>query len=466
MLYNLERDTARELQHHVQAPDALVGMAVIAAMTFACQGKVDVRLPTGKVSPVTMFMLAIASSGERKSTIDRLVMAPFRDEDRRRTIENLQRIKEYQAEHVVWEARNRGLTQAIAKTIRKREDASALNKELFAHASVKPEVPRLKLLMHEDVTPAALMEALEGDGVSIAISTDEGQILFQGAAMDNLGLLNRVWDGPPSLPKSRFRANGDIVSNPRASMWVMAQPEALAQYRARKEAITKGSGHWARYLVGWPGSTQGNRWTIRGEPRWEQLAAFHERVRSILESKPASIAGSGDERTVLEFTPEAADAWYGHAEYVEQLLRSGEFFEDISDFASKLMEIIGRLAAILHHFSGQSGAISCDSLGRASQIFEWHVYEFKRLFTPRPGVPQCFEDAEKVLSYLYRKQWNGGTVDLAVRQNQVLHVGPVRPVSRLEAALKVLFDRGAIYGAYDSNGATLVVLRAQFFMKS
>ena len=81
MLYDLARAAARELQYHVQAPDAIIGMAVIAAMAFACQGNVDVRLPTGKVSPLTLYLLAIASSGERKSTIDRLVMRPFREID-------------------------------------------------------------------------------------------------------------------------------------------------------------------------------------------------------------------------------------------------------------------------------------------------------------------------------------------------------------------------------------------------
>jgi len=75
----LVRETAYELSQHLQAPDALIGMSLLAVMSAACQGRIDVKLPTGQVRPVSLNILAIAESGERKSALDSLAAKPLYD---------------------------------------------------------------------------------------------------------------------------------------------------------------------------------------------------------------------------------------------------------------------------------------------------------------------------------------------------------------------------------------------------
>src|SRR3546814_3651790 len=63
------REAGFEIKRNVQAPDALIGLALINAMTMACQALIKVKLPMGQLRPVTQYVMTVAESGEdRKST--------------------------------------------------------------------------------------------------------------------------------------------------------------------------------------------------------------------------------------------------------------------------------------------------------------------------------------------------------------------------------------------------------------
>src|SRR5690606_10746323 len=100
---------------------------------------------------------------------------------------------------------------------------------------------------------------LQGDGESIAITTDEGHMLFKGDAMRHVGLLNRLWDSPEVLPRDRADDDHRLVMNPRVSVSIMTQPGPLKEFLEKGGAIARESGHWARYLVGSPPSRMGYR---------------------------------------------------------------------------------------------------------------------------------------------------------------------------------------------------------------
>src|SRR3546814_10752218 len=60
------REAGFEIKRNVQAPDALIGLALINAMTMACQALITVKLPMGQLRPVTQYVMTVAESGERK----------------------------------------------------------------------------------------------------------------------------------------------------------------------------------------------------------------------------------------------------------------------------------------------------------------------------------------------------------------------------------------------------------------
>jgi hypothetical protein len=217
------RDTAFELQRNVQAPDAMIGMSLVSAITMACQGLIAVKLPIGQIRPVTQNMLVIGESGERKSAVDGHVFEPFREADALIEKAHEAALEAYQVESDWWQTVNNSIRREIDKAFRDDEGMSETKAKLAAHAKLKPKKPKLRTLVRSDITQRAIMDALEGDGESIVIMTDDGESLFKSGAMSNLGVLNRLWDSPKTLPLDRAQQEHVAVLNPRVSIWIMTQ---------------------------------------------------------------------------------------------------------------------------------------------------------------------------------------------------------------------------------------------------
>ncbi len=445
------RDAGYELQRNVQAPVAMIGMSLTSAITMACQGLIVVKLPIGLIRPVTQNMLFIGGSGERKTPVDGHVFEPFRDADALIEKTHEASLEAYQVEKDWWQTVNNSIRREIDKAFRDDEGMSEAKSKLAAHAKVKPKKPKLRTLVRCDITQRAIMNALEGDGESIVIRTDDGESLFKSGAMSNLGVLNRLWDSPKTMPLDRAEQEHVSVLNPRVSIWIMTQEEVLKTYCENRGKLAKGSGHWARYLVGFPNTTKGTRWMAPDELVWEHLPKFHTRIRELLVQFQDKMASGKIEREVVEFSDDAKARWIQQANNTEWMIRPGEYLSDIDDFASKTMEIVARLAASMHYFAGDGGKISLDTLERAIEIVAWHVDEFKSLFTAQPVMPQEQVDAYKLAKWLRKNIWSGWGSQSWVAKNYLLQYSTVRNRNRLNAALSVLNDQSAIWIGQDQK---------------
>lgn len=440
------REAGLEILRNVQAPAALIGMCLINALAMACQGLIDVKLPTGQIRPTLLYLLIVIESGGRKSTVRSLVLRPFLEADACAYLTYQAKMEQYQTALDAWQAKNKGLCRAISKAISKGESTTSLDEQLAHHALSKPKKPHLDLFLHESTTGKALMEVAQGDGMSKGVSTDEGDVLFQSPAMSNLGLMNRFFDGPEVLPLGRV-GEQILVMNPRVSVSIMTQSAPLLAYLDKRGSIARGSGHWARYLVGWPQSMQGYRHVQTAEPIWEHLPAFHARIRDLLDKYRKMVESGKVEREIVEFSDDAKARWFDLAVQTENMLRQGEYLSDINDFASKIMEILSRLAAAMHHFSGEGGKITLDTLERAFAVVQWHIEEFKFLFSPQFVIPPDQIDAQAIVAYLRTRIWRGPNSDTFVPKNHVLHNGPLRgsgAKTRLDAALDLLTVQGGV----------------------
>lgn len=69
--YNGIRDALREVQFNLQAPEALIGGSFLTAMSIACQGDVNVELPTGQIRRFRSMSprLPIPVSARRRPTV-------------------------------------------------------------------------------------------------------------------------------------------------------------------------------------------------------------------------------------------------------------------------------------------------------------------------------------------------------------------------------------------------------------
>ncbi|HEL3759487.1 TPA: DUF3987 domain-containing protein [Stenotrophomonas maltophilia] len=439
-------------------------MSLISATTMACQGLIEVKLPIGQIRPVTQNLLVIAESGERKSAIDSRVFEPFRDFDSMIKKAHDSAFEAYQVEIDWWQTVNSSIRREIDKACRENEGMDEVKAKLAAHAKLKPKKPKLRAVLRSDITQRAIMDALEGDGESIAIMTDDGESLFKNYAMSNLGLLNRLWDSPIALPLDRADQERVAVLNPRVSICIMTQEEVLKNYREKRGKLAKGSGHWARYLVGFPQTTKGTRWLSPDELVWEHLPKFHARIRELLVQFQDMMVSGKVEREIVEFSDDAKARWIQQANNTEWMIRPGEYMSDIDDFASKTMEIVARLAASMHYFAGEGGKISLDTLERSIQIVMWHVGEFKRLFSPhQPIIPDEKSDALKLAMWLRTHHWRGWHSQSWIPKNLLLQYGPVRNRNRLNSALGLLSGQFAISLSQNQRRQWFVHLHDNFF---
>lgn len=446
-----------EVMAKVKAPDALIATSFLATMSIACQGLVDVRLPIGSVSPVSLNILIKAESGERKTATDKIVGDPIYAHDEASIVQHQQDLLQYKADHRYWKTVESTIRSMIAKAIRQGEDSEDLRLRLEEHIKSEPAMPQSHRFIHQVATEPALMQSLEGEGRSIAIATDEGEVVFKGGLMSRPGLRNKGWDGAKLLVFDRLRTGSVIARQPRITINLMVQDAVLNVYQQDKGAVARGSGFWARYLVGAPATTQGFRFINYIDEEWRYLPSFHARVRELLESYTTQRKSGVVKREVLEFTPEAAAEWVRLYNEIERQIQPWQYLNDIHDFASKANEILARVAALLHYFTRQKGRITIETLNAAVNIVNWHLHEYKRLFSPQLNEFSMSESMIAVDRFLFFNFWRMGLPNAP--KNHVLRNGPnhLRSKASLEPVIEAMVAHGWIT-VFKEQGSNRVML--------
>lgn len=458
--YVVVKDAMEEVWKNTQAPDALVAMEFLACMSAAAQGLYDVRLPTGQCRPVSLYSVVMADSGERKTGVSNCVGAPLIAHDLANMARYEADMQEYAQQKSVWESIEVGLRRKLTKLTQEGEPLEETSRALIEHTASKPIQPKLRRLIRENATSRAMMEALEGDGQSIALKSDEGDVILRGGALSQIGLANKLWDGPAMFAMDRSRGENIIVRNPRVTIAYMMQSQVFKDALERRGDIVRASGHLARYLVGYPASTQGTRYTSEVNHQWHDLPVFHERMRDLLNEYGRRADAGATRRETLEFSEDAVRQWIVFTNQTEDMLQPWGFMHDIKDFASKALEIAARIAALLHVFSKQEGPISAESLTRSVDIINWHLCEFRRIFSS-VTIPQELRDVEALERYLFKEHWRHNFN--FVRKNYVLRNGPIRRVSRLDAALERLVDMNAVWLSTGPKKVCLINFDNQYF---
>lgn len=302
----------------------------------------------------------------------------------------------------------------------------------------------------------------KAEGRSIAIATDEGEVVFKGGLMSRPGLRNKGWDGAKLLVFDRLSTGSIIARQPRITVNLMVQDAVLDVYQQDRGAVARGSGFWARYLVGAPLSTQGFRFINYIDEEWRELPAFHARVKELLDSYTTQRKSGAVKREILEFSPEAAAEWVRLFNHLEGQIQPWQYLNDIHDFASKANEMLARVAAILHHFTKQQGKITKATLDAAVAIVNWHLHEYKRLFSPQFSSYSMQESMMELERFLFINYWKVGLQ--CVAKNHVLRNGPyhLRSKAALEPVIEALIAQGSI-NVFKDQGANKFVIGMNHF---
>lgn len=450
------RAAVDEVAGFVQAPYPMVASSALATLSLACQAHIDVKRTEKLEGPVSLFLLTIADSGERKSTCDGFFTKPIREYQEEQAEAMKPLIGDYQSALAAWEAERDGILAAIRNKSSKSQPTDALRTELTELQRYKPEAPRVPRMLLGDATPEALSWSLAKQWPSAGILSSEAGVILgshgmgKDSAMRNMGQINILWDGG-THEINRRTSESYNVRGARLTVALQIQEATLRDFFGRTGELARGTGFMARFFVAWPESTQGFRPFIEAPAKWPCLSVYHKRISEIL-NQPAPIAEDGTlTPAMLAMTPEAKAAWIEYYNETESMLARGGELYDIQDVASKSADNAVRLAALFQWYAG-GGAISKDSVEGAVQIAAWHLSESRRFFGEL-ALPVEMADAVRLDSWLidYCKRER----KLFVGKNHVRRFGPLRNGSRLDAAIIELDEHNRLRLVKDGRLLTI-----------
>lgn len=401
-------DAIWSVQDRTKAPLPLVFAAALTPIALVCQGLIDVSPAEDLVFPVSCNFCTVAESGERKSTVDKLFMAPIHDYQRKASVQYQAALPLYSINLETWNVEFKALKGQLAKLVKKGQPTDAIKVRLMEHQHDKPQPPAKVQLLANDITPAALQYLLHSGGGSLALHSAEGDTLLSGQAFQNLGLLNDAWDGAP-ISVTRRHSESYTVRDARLSVSLMVQDALFKKYQKHSHEQARGSGLWARFFFSSPQSTIGTRTGHTMENYQQRLAPYHHDLQRLLVQYTNKLATGDKSRITLTFTPEAQRYWANLCEGIEHELSPIGYYFSVRDFASKQGNKIARMAALAHFFGGAEGDIPVQTVESAQAICLWYLNEARRLFSPAPELPQHIVDAELLWVWLHERfQDNNG----------------------------------------------------------
>ncbi|MDD2658352.1 MAG: YfjI family protein [Methylococcales bacterium] len=432
---------AQALHESVKAPLALCCQSVLAAASLAAQAHFDVLLPWGEKKPLSLFLLTVAESGERKSGIDGVVLGAAKKQERQDMEGYQMELEVYEADLARWKAES---DQQNKKSAPKSQASSDYAAEA-AYSNPKPKTPVMPLRFVTEPTVEGLYKLLAVGQPSVGLFSDEAGLLIGGHALNSdnalktMARLCKFWDGA-SFDRVRAGDGSGSLYGRRLSMHQQAQPDVMVKLLA--DPMANGQGFLARCLVAWPESTIGSRHIDQFERAGdrEELKRLFAVLINLFQAQPRTAKSEQELHPVeLPLDEDAKQMAMQAGNQFETLMQSGNDLFEIRERTAKAVENACRIAGVLAVIDGgmATRTISAKHLEKGLILIQWYLKEALRI-RGAAVVPQAVTDAEALSKWLNERGYR------AFRSKQVLNKGPsqLRNKKRLDAAIKELVENG------------------------
>ena len=406
-----------EAELNIQAPRGLVINSALTAISIALQGLIDASKPNAQSVPVSLMLLAIANSGERKSTAESVFLKPIREFQSRQARVYSEKLLVWNAKHDSWVVRRKAVLKNIEKKMSKglstKEDEAVLL-QVDRECPVKPK--EFKIL-YEDSTSEALFYGMYKNLSTAGLVSSEGGGVLGGRAFNDLSKQNSIWSGDAITIDRKTSESFELVGG-RLTVSMMVQESAFSEYMNNKGEQSRGSGLLARFLICHPKSRQGNRFIDGATQSWECLERFNARIEHLLDRNLKKFSDKSMEKELIYFDCEASRYWINIANEIESKICPKGILDGLGDHGSKLADVICRLAALFHCFEGFAGDISITTLRAAEGVAKWYSDNFIKLFG---HASKEDEEARELNEWLDTLRMAGKRL---VKKNYIRQYGP------------------------------------------
>lgn len=383
------------LNQSIQAPMAMCCQSLLAASNLAVQGHADVMID-GRRFPTSEFFLSIGESGERKTAVDRLALAPHREHERSLAARYAHDDEEYQKLKALYD-KEWGDSLKKGKATDCQDALDALPE--------RPQPPLQPILLTEEPTYEGLVKLLAVGQPSMGLFADEGGRLIGGYGMSaenqlkTAAGLSELWDGK-RISRVRSGDSTLLMYGRRVCMHVMAQPLVARQLLGNK--IMADQGLLSRFLLSWPVSTVGSRF-YRAVDLGQDLTiqGYNEGMKRILETCPHLKEGTRNELEPrpLGLCATAKAIWIKAHDNFEHQLGPDGALGSIRGFGNKAAEHALRIAGTLCLVEDlDAGELAERHVEAGIAIVRYYLSEALRLHQAAADDPDL-EMAEKVLAW-------------------------------------------------------------------
>lgn len=430
---------ARAIAEIVQVPDALAANSVLAAAALCAQAHADVQT-LGGARPLSLYVLTIAQSGDRKTATDDVALKPVKDHVRRAVLT-------YQTAQAEWERAREGVKlqrDAARKRAKNSGSTDDYTAELREIAEEPP--PRKPWIVCGDPTSEGLMRSLAEGQYSQGVFSDEGGQFIGGHSMSDdtelrcIAMLSRAWQGAP-LDRVRATDNEHVILyGRRLGMHLLVQPDVAA--RMLGKSLYRSQGFLSRWLLAAPTSLAGTRLHNPALPAPEddnRIRKYWTALDQLLQLAPnedREIGGLNPPSLLL--SPEARALLVAAYNEIEGAQAAEGPLDDVREFASKAAEHACRIAGTLTLVADPAAhAVTAEAMANALRLVAHYVGEYQRLIGAA-CLPVEIAAAQKLLEWIRAKRLR------TVTARQIMRLGPnsIRHADAAKGALKVLVEHG------------------------
>jgi hypothetical protein len=365
------------IEQRTMAPTELCVSSTLAAVALASQSVGSVVLRSDAVVPLSLFLLAIAESTERKSSVDSIAMAPVKDYERQLAEVYATQKPKHDIENAVW------LAQYNKIVSDKKLDRAAQEAQL-KELGPKPIAPKRPRLTVSTATPEALIKTFEIARPSLGVYSAEGAQFLGGYAFskekknETLGIVNALWSGE-IYSKVTIVHGEQLLIGKRLALHLMLQPH-IAKVVLNDDDLAV-SGFMGRALICRPRSRIGTRiWTEKpGLDVGIALGEYGLCLQALFQAAETTDTGELELRTLTlsGHAEEVAVAFYNE---IERAQAQGGKYEKIKPQAGRAEEQARRIAGTLELFYFQSAKIVGElSMQRGIAIVRWYLDEALRV---------------------------------------------------------------------------------------
>lgn len=430
------QEAAEAVAGETQAPVAIAAASALAVASLATQAHANV-VTLGGIKPLSLYLLTIAKSGERKSSVDRLLMRALREVEETEAAQFAKDQAAYVIAREIYDATKKAALAALGgkKSAIAEVDLRALGDP--------PSAPISPFRTMGEPTAEAAYKALQNGQPSQGLFSDEGGAFLGGFSMSadhrqkTMALLNSAWDGS-ALDRIRVGDGASRLYGRRLALHLMVQPSIAHAFIG--DPLTGEIGFLPRCLICEPASTIGSRFSYTTKANPAALESFASRLTAILaEPLPLAEDGRSLKPRLLKLSPQARAVLVQFSDEIEGESGPGGAFAHVTGTAAKAAEQAARLAGVLTMWADLSAeAVPMEVMIWAVELARFYLSEASRLASAAT-VSQESAAAERLRKWLLT-DWP----DTDVAKVEVMNRGPgcVRESGMADAACTLLERHG------------------------